>query len=108
MSLRYRIMRLIVFFDVPTVTVDDRRRYRKLHQLLVKEGFLMIQYSVYVRVVTNKQSAKFLENRIEKAAPSNGMVQSLIITEKQYADIRFLSGKSVEDIRNTDERLVII
>lgn len=39
MSLRYRVMRLIIFFDVPTATSDDRKRYRKLHQLLVKEGF---------------------------------------------------------------------
>ena len=38
MSLRYRIMRLIIFFDVPVATSDDRERYRKLHQLLVKEG----------------------------------------------------------------------
>lgn len=108
MSLRYRVMRLIIFFDVPTATSDNRKRYRKLHQLLVKEGFLMIQYSVYVRIVLNKQSALFLEERIKNAAPIDGVVQSLIITEQQYSNIKFLSGKNIDDVRNTDDRLIVI
>ncbi|WP_317636166.1 CRISPR-associated endonuclease Cas2 [Xylocopilactobacillus apicola] len=101
-------MRLLIFFDVPTLTAEDRRNYRKLHQTLVKEGFLMIQESVYVRVLMNKQSANFLEERIQKVAPVRGTVQSMIVTEKQYSEIKFLAGKNIEDVRNSDERMVVI
>jgi CRISPR-associated protein Cas2 len=108
MSLRYRVMRLLIFFDVPTLTAEDRRNYNRLHKSLIKEGFLMIQESIYVRVLMNKQSAKFLEDRIRKVAPVNGVVQSMIITEKQYSDIKFLSGQPIEDIRNSDDRMIVI
>nr|WP_317698501.1 CRISPR-associated endonuclease Cas2 [Xylocopilactobacillus apis] len=101
-------MRLLIFFDVPTLTADDRRNYRKLHQSLVKEGFLMIQESVYSRVLINKQSAAFLEERIQRVAPVNGIVQSMIVTEKQYSEIKFLAGKKIDDVRNSDERMIVI
>ena len=68
----------------------------------------MIQESVYVRVATTRESARFLENRVASFVPGEGLVQSLIVTEKQYASIRFLLGKHVEDVRNADERTVII
>ena len=101
-------MRLLIFFDVPTKTVEDRKNYRRLHKSLIKEGFLMIQKSVYVRVLMNKQSARYLEERIRKVTPPDGIVQSMMITEKQYSEIKFLAGKKIEDIRNSDERLVVI
>lgn len=104
----YRIMRLMVMFDLPVETSENRRNYRQFRKLLLSEGFLMIQESVYVRVTTNKQSAALLEKRLAKSAPSDGLVQTLIITEKQYASMKFLTGESKQDVRNTNDRLVII
>ena len=73
-------MRLMVMFDLPVETSENRRNYRQFRKLLLSEGFLMIQESVYVRVTTNKQSAALLEKRLAKSAPSDGLVQTLIIT----------------------------
>lgn len=101
-------MRVMVFFDLPTVTAIDRKRYQQFRKTLLKEGFLMLQESVYVRVAANRQSATFLENRISQAAPPNGVIQSLIVTEKQYATMRFLTGEQIQDWRNSDQRTVII
>lgn len=106
--MRYRIMRVLVFFDLPTLTSDDRRNYRQFRKTLINEGFLMLQYSVYMRVVVDKQSAKFMEERLAKIVPDKGIVQTLIVTEKQYQGMRFLVGQPLEDVRNTDDRLVII
>lgn len=106
--MRYRVMRLMVFFDLPTLTAIDRRNYRLFRKSLLNEGFLMIQESIYVRVAMNKQSAEFLEKRLQKVAPSDGIIQTLIVTEKQYASMKFLTGESSRDIRNSDERLIII
>lgn len=101
-------MRVVIFFDLPMKTAVERKAYAEFRKNLIKEGFLMIQESVYVRVATTRESARFLENRVASFVPGEGLVQSLIVTEKQYASIRFLLGKHVEDVRNADERTVII
>lgn len=101
-------MRLLVFFDLPTVTDADRKNYRRFRKALINEGFLMIQESVYVRIASSLESAKFLESRIAEHVPEKGVVQTMIITEKQYTDIHFLAGEFIDDCRNRDERIIVI
>ena len=95
-------------FDLPTGTAEERKEYRQFHKKLINEGFLMVQFSVYVRVCVTRQTAKFLENRIRKFLPRGGLVQSLMVTEKQYNDMHFLVGKPINDVRNTSDRTVIL
>ena len=95
-------------FDLPTETAEERKEYRQFHKKLINEGFLMVQFSVYVRVCVTRQTAKFLENRIRKFLPRGGLVQSLMFTEKQYNDMHFLVGKPIDDVRNTSDRTVIL
>lgn len=57
--MRYRIMRLMVMFDLPTDTSQQRKQYRQFRKKLLNEGFIMIQYSVYVRVCTTRSAAEF-------------------------------------------------
>ncbi|MBI0121086.1 MULTISPECIES: CRISPR-associated endonuclease Cas2 [Lactobacillus] len=101
-------MRLMIMFDLPTETAEERKEYRQFHKKLINEGFLMVQFSVYVRVCVTRQTAKFLENRIRKFLPHGGLVQSLMVTEKQYNDMHFLVGKPIDDVRNTSDRTVIL
>ncbi|MEB3364114.1 CRISPR-associated endonuclease Cas2 [Lactobacillus sp. R2/2] len=101
-------MRLMIMFDLPTGTAEERKEYRQFHKKLINEGFLMVQFSVYVRVCVTRQTAKFLENRIRKFLPRGGLVQSLMVTEKQYNDMHFLVGKPINDVRNTSDRTVIL
>lgn len=84
------MMRLMVMFDLPVETSKQRREYRKFHKRLIQEGFLMIQYSVYARVCVSRQSANFMEQRIKAFLPDEGLVQTFMMTEKQYDD-----GKAV-------------
>lgn len=106
--MRYRIMRLMIMFDLPVETVKQRRQYRLFRKKIINEGFLMIQYSVYVRVCVTQKSAKYMENRVKTFLPDNGTVQALMLTEKQYNDMHFLVGEKVEDVRNTSDRTVIL
>lgn len=106
--MRYRVMRLIVMFDLPTLTEENRRDYRQFRKALISSGFIMMQESIYVRITTNKQSAKLLENQLQKIAPSAGVIQTLMVTEKQYASMNFLVGESKKDIRNSAGRLIVI
>lgn len=101
-------MRLLVFFDLPTETSNDRRNYRKFHKLLINEGFLMMQESMYSRMTINKKSADYLLKKIQSKAPPSGLIQSMIITEKQYADIVYITGERIDEIADRYERLTII
>lgn len=101
-------MRLMVMFDLPTETSKQRKQYRQFRKKLINEGFIMIQYSVYVRVCTTKSAAEFLEKRIKDFLPDEGIIQSLVLTEKQYSDMHFLRGKIIEEVRNSSKRTVIL
>ena len=95
-------------FDLPVETAKQRKQYRQFRKSLINEGFLMIQYSVYVRVCVTKKSATLMENRIKTFLPENGTIQALTLTEKQYNDMHFLVGDRVEDVRNNSDRTVIL
>lgn len=100
-------MRLMVMFDLPVETSQQRRAYRVFRKKLIQEGFLMIQYSVYVRVCVNRKAAQFMEKRISNFLPENGLVQTLMLTEKQYNDMHFLLGEEKDEVRNSSARTVI-
>ena len=101
-------MRLLIMFDLPVETSKERREYRQFRKRLINEGFLMIQYSVYVRVCVNKKSAQFIEKRISTFLTETGTIQSMIMTEKQYNDMHFLLGESSKDVRNLSGRTIIL
>ena len=101
-------MRLLIMFDLPVETSKERREYRQFRKRLINEGFVMIQYSVYVRVCVNKKSAQFIEKRISTFLPETGTIQSMIMTEKQYNDMHFLLGESSKDVRNLSGRTIIL
>lgn len=95
-------------FDLPVETSEERRNYRKFRKALINEGFLMIQYSVYARVCIDRKAASFLEKRIALLAPAKGLIQTLMVTEKQYNSMHFLAGEFKKDVRNSSERTIII
>jgi CRISPR-associated protein Cas2 len=96
-------------FDLPIETEDERRDYRIFRKNLMKEGFSMMQYSVYVRACPSREYAERLENRISKYLPLEGNVRLLCVTEKQYADMRLLVGsRTASEKAIGTERLVII
>lgn len=101
-------MRIIVFFDLPTETAADRREYRTFRKLLIKNGFVMMQESVYCRMVLNGSVQKSVFDVIRKNKPKKGIVQILTVTEKQFASMAYITGASKTDVIDTDERLVIL
>ncbi|MBR0145567.1 MAG: CRISPR-associated endonuclease Cas2 [Eubacterium sp.] len=101
-------MRIIVFFDLPTITDKDRREYRKFRKLLIKNGFVMMQESAYTRMVLNQTVQNSVLSMLKKNKPPAGMVQALVVTEKQFSGIVNISGKYVSNVVDSDERLVII
>lgn len=106
MSFRY--MRVIVFFDLPMENVKDRKTYSKFRKLLINEGFIMIQKSVYSKLTLNNSIVNSVKDKLYKNKPPKGIVQILTITEKQYSSIEYIVGEKNEGIIDNTERLIIL
>ncbi|MBQ4071453.1 MAG: CRISPR-associated endonuclease Cas2 [Clostridia bacterium] len=101
-------MRLLVFFDLPTETNEDKRNYRKFRNCLIKNGFLMLQESVYCRMLITPTAERTAMDIIRRNKPPAGVVQMLSVTEKQFEKMEYIVGEFHSEIIDTDERLVII
>ena len=101
-------MRVIVMFDLPTLTKDNMRDYRRFRKFLLKNGFIMLQESIYTKLTLNSTNAKLVQDNVRKNKPWDGLVSMLTITEKQYNDMEFLVGSKKSSVIDSDERLVIL
>lgn len=101
-------MRAIIFFDLPTETLKDKREYRRFHKLLINNGFLMMQESVYCRMLINPTAARPVIEAIRKNKPPFGIVQLLTVTEKQFSNMEFITGENKSEVISSDERLIIL
>lgn len=101
-------MRMMIFFDLPTITQQDRREYRKFRKFLISEGFIMVQESVYCKILLNSTAIHTMKKRVKKSKPKAGLVQALVVTEKQYASMDYIVGEGSSTVRDDDKRLVIL
>lgn len=90
-----RHMRLMVFFDLPVRTKEQRRTASAFRKWLVKDGYYMLQLSVYVRLCNGTDAAEKHVQRLLVNAPLNGSIRVLTVTEKQYAAIKIIAGKKL-------------
>jgi len=95
-------------FDLPVGTERERKNYRQFRKFLIKNGFLMLQESVYCKIAQNTTAADSVVENVRKNKPEAGLVQILRITEKQFSKMEYLVGESKTEILDTDERLVIL
>lgn len=103
-----RFMRLMVFFDLPTKTKADKRAYTLFRRFLIQDGYDMIQWSVYGRIVNGFDDAQNHLKRLEKNLPEYGSIRCLQVSEKQYANIKLLVGtqKHQEKMVNADQLIL--
>ena len=101
-------MRILLFFDLPTDTPRDRKIYSKFRKLLINEGFIMMQESVYTKLALNNSVVNSVKDKIYKNRPPKGIVQMLAITEKQFNSIEYIVGKKDSNVLDNTERMIII
>lgn len=101
-------MRILVFFDLPTETLEDRRNYRHFRKFLMSSGYIMLQESVYVKLALNKTVVDSSVAAIQNHKPPKGDVQILTVTEKQFARMEYIVGQRQWDIIDTDERFIVL
>lgn len=101
-------MRVVVFFDLPTESADERRDYRRFRQMLLKNGFVMMQESVYSKIALNSTAAEVIKETVRKNKASKGLIQMLVVTEKQFESMEFVLGTAQSVIIESSDRLVIL
>ncbi len=101
-------MRILCFFDLPTETAEDKRNYRAFRRTLIKNGFLMLQESVYCKLMTTPSVENSVKKLIRDNKPPVGAVLLLTVTEKQFSAMEYVVGEQKSDMVDSEERLVIL
>ena len=106
---RVRYMRLLVFFDLPVETAKQRKDYRQFRKCLLKDGYLMLQESVYARLVVTDAAATAAIQKLKKNKPPAGLVQVLKVTERQFETMVYITGQreAFDEVDTTEELLVL-
>ncbi len=92
----YRVMWILVFFDLPTETKKDRKEAANFRKLLQGDGFSMFQFSIYVRHCASSENATVHIKRVKSFLPEYGKVGILCITDKQFGAIELFHGKKAK------------
>ena len=104
--MNYKFMRLMLFFDLPMLTDKDRREYTRFHKFLIRNGFIMMQKSVYTKLVINNVTSAAVKQRVRDNVPTDGIVELLEITENQFSRIEYLVGEEQQMVIDSLDRLV--
>ncbi|SDC31008.1 CRISPR-associated protein Cas2 [Pelagirhabdus alkalitolerans] len=97
----------MIMFDLPVETKKQRRTYSKFRKELISQGFLMLQYSIYIKSCINKEAAQGSINLVKRYLPKEGHVRAIIITEKQFEKMKILVGNEDKNIALLGENRTI-
>jgi len=94
---QYRVMWVLVFFDLPTETKKDRKTASDFRKKLINDGFTMFQFSIYLRHCPSTENAEVHIKRVKKSLPERGYVGILCVTDKQFGNMDIFYGKKEEE-----------
>jgi CRISPR-associated protein Cas2 len=103
-----RIMWLFVLFDLPVGTKAERRMATKFRNFLKKDGYMMLQWSVYARVCRGEEAVEKHVARVASMLPSSGSVRALQVTDRQYGRMRLLLGEAEKNEREAPRQMVLL
>ena len=103
-----RFMRIMVFFDLPTTTKSDRKNATKFRNELLKDGYYMMQWSVYSRICKGIAQVEKHTQRLKCLIPPIGSVRLMTVTEKQFADMEILVGESKKQEKDGAKQLLLL
>lgn len=94
----YRIMWLLVFFDLPTETAKERKAHANFRKALIQDGFVMFQFSIYIRHCPSAENAEMHTKRIKAIMPDKGKIGIMRVTDKQFADMEIFESQKEEKV----------
>lgn len=102
---KYRIMWVLVFFDLPTETKLERKIYAQFRKDILKDGFTMFQFSIYLRHCPSRENAEVHIKRVKRILPEKGHIGIMCITDKQFGDMKIYFGRKVQITENGSQQL---
>ena len=91
----YRIMWILVFFDLPTETPKERKIASLFRKNIMKDGFQMFQFSIYMRHCSSRENAEVHIKRVKTILPEKGHVGIMCVTDKQFGMMEIFHGKKI-------------
>jgi CRISPR-associated protein Cas2 len=104
----YRAMWLFAMFDLPVGTAQARHEYTRFRKALLKEGFLMLQFSVYARYCQNEERSEAFRRRLRGALPPDGEVRLISITDRQFGKMEVFAGKKRRSAEEPPQQLMLL
>ena len=101
----YRIMWIFVLFDLPTETKVERKAASSFRKKLIKDGFTMFQFSIYMRHCPSRENAKVHVKRVKSMLPKYGKVCVFEITDKQFGMMEIFYGRKEIPMPNPVQQL---
>jgi CRISPR-associated protein Cas2 len=101
----YRIMWVLVFFDLPTETKKDRKVYGTFRKKILNDGFAMFQFSMYIRHCSSKENADVHIKRVKSILPEKGHVGIMCVTDKQFGMMEIFRGHDIVPSPDTIQQL---
>lgn len=103
----FKFMWLFVFFDLPTKTKKDRKKYAQFRTFLLKDGFVMMQFSVYARICKGDDSVETHKKRVRSKIPTKGHIRMISITDLQYSKMEILIGEKGKEEKLEKKQLLL-
>jgi len=102
---QYRIMWVLVLFDLPTVTKKEKKRAADFRKRVMRDGFVMFQFSMYIRHCPSMENAEVHIKRVKSFLPEFGHVGIITITDKQFGDMEVFYGKKSTEPPSSGQQL---
>ncbi|MDL1913001.1 MAG: CRISPR-associated endonuclease Cas2 [Bergeyella sp.] len=93
----YRIMWVLVLYDLPTETKTNRKDANKFRKGLIEDGFVLFQFSMYVRHCPSRENAEVHTKRVKYMLPKAGKVAIMCVTDKQFGNIEIFFARNKEE-----------
>lgn len=106
----YRFMWLMIMFDMPTESKNDRKKYRWFREKLIKDGYIMMQYSIYIKPFHSQEAAKYGKERIKSFIANNilkGSIRLMMFTDKQFSNMDVIVGVRKESEKRAPKQLTL-
>jgi CRISPR-associated protein Cas2 len=101
----YRIMWVLVLFDLPTETKQERKAYADFRKKIMKDGFTMFQFSIYMRHCASRENADVHIKRVKSFLPEYGDIGIMCITDKQFGEIEIYHSREKKQVEQPCQQL---
>lgn len=102
---QYRSMWVLVFFDLPTETLTERKVASCFRKALLEDGFSMFQFSIYMRFCASRENAAVHIKRTKQSLPKKGKVCIMQITDKQFGMMELFYGQKEQENASPSQQL---